>query len=138
MRAIDSSFARTIADGLGVTGSTLCALHCIAVPALMLLGTTIPASLSNDEFFHVALLWVLLPTAIFAFGLGCWQHRDILVLALGLIGLLGISLAAIVLHDLLGESGERVVTLLSAGFLVAAHYRNFKLCRAESCDHERC
>ncbi len=127
---------RTIADGLGIAASTACAVHCILVPALLVTGTVLPLSMLGDELFHQAMLWVILPAAVVAFGIGCWRHRDRWVLALGMIGLTGMVLAAAVLHDLVGEVGERIVTLLSAAVLVSAHYRNFRLCRSSGCTHE--
>lgn len=126
---------RSIADGFGVLASTVCAVHCVIAPTLLVLGTAIPASLLEDEWFHRAMLWVILPAAILAFGLGCRRHRDRWVFVLGGLGLIGIVVAATVLHDVVGESGERVATLASAGLLVAAHVRNFKLCRTVQCDH---
>ena len=80
--------------------------------------------------------WVILPAAILAFGIGCRRHKDRWVLALGMIGLIGMALSAVVLHDIVGEAGERVVTLLSAAVLVVAHYRNFQICRSSGCAHE--
>lgn len=127
---------RTIADWLGIAASSACAMHCILVPTLLVTGTVLPAFLLTDELFHVAMLWMILPTAIVAFGIGCWRHKDRWVLALGMIGLAGMVLSVAVLHDLVGEVGERVVTLLSAAFLVGAHVRNFQLCRSSGCSHE--
>ena len=124
------------ADWFGIAASTVCALHCVLVPTLLVTGTVLPATFLGDESFHTAMLWMILPAAIVAFGLGCWQHRDQRVLMLGMIGLTGMVLAATVLHDVVGEVGERIVTVLSAAILVAAHYRNYRLCRSLDCDHD--
>ncbi len=124
---------RTIADGLGIVGATACAIHCIAIPTLLVLGTTVPAFLAGDESFHKLMLWLVVPSAAIAFSLGCWRHKDLWVLLLGVLGATGLVLAGTVLHDLVGEVGERVATLVSASLLIAAHVRNFKLCRSESC-----
>lgn len=127
-----------VADWLGIAASTACALHCILVPVLLLSGTVLPASLLGDELFHQAMVMAIVPAAFVAFGIGCWRHKDQWVLALGLIGLTGIVLSATVLHDIIGELGERTVTLLSAAILVLAHYRNFRLCRSAYCAHDSC
>ncbi len=111
-------------------------MHCILVPTLLVTGTVLPASILGGEFFHLAMIWMILPAAIIAFGIGCWQHKDRWVLGLGIIGLTGIVLSATVLHDVIGEVGEIAGTLLSASILVFAHYRNFRLCRASACAHE--
>ena len=125
-----------IADWFGITASSVCAVHCLLLPALLITGTVLPASILTDESFHLLMLWAILPAAIVAFGIGCMRHKDVWVLALGAIGLTGMVLGALVVHDLIGEVGERVVTVISAAILIAAHYRNFRLCRSEGCTHE--
>ena len=126
---------RTIADGLGVVGATVCALHCIALPALLVLGATVPTVFLGDESFHRSMLWWVVPSAVLAFTLGCWQHKDRRVFLLGALGIAGMVLSGTVLHDVMGEAAEKTVTLGSAALLIAAHLRNFKLCRSESCQH---
>ena len=127
---------RAIADWSGIAASSACAVHCVLVPVLLVTGTVLPASFLTGEAFHKAMLWVILPAALVAFGIGCWRHKDRWVMVLGSIGVAGIILAAVVVHDIAGETGERVVTMLSAAILIAAHYRNFQLCRASDCDHD--
>ena len=127
---------RTIADGLGVVGATVCALHCIALPALLVLGSAVPTVFLDGESFHRSMLWLVVPSAVLAFALGCRRHKDRVVLLLGAVGIVGMVLAGTVLHDVVGEAAEKVVTLASAALLIAAHLRNFKLCRSESCQHE--
>ena len=136
MTELRSGSVRTIADWLGIAASTACAIHCLLVPTLLVTGTVLPASILGDEFFHYAILWLILPAAILAFGIGCWRHKDRWVLALGMIGLTGMVLSVAVLHDVAGEAGERIATLLSAALLVGAHYRNFQICRSLDCVHE--
>ncbi len=126
---------RMIADGLGVVGATVCALHCIALPALLVLGSTVPTVFLGDESFHRSMLWWVVPSAVLAFALGCKRHRDRRVLLLGALGIAGMVLAGTVLHDVMGEAAEKMVTLGSAALLIAGHLRNFKLCRSESCQH---
>ncbi len=97
----------------------------------------LPASFVTDERFHRMLLWAILPASMLAFGLGCWRHKDHGVLLLGVLGLLGLSSSVAAPHDLIGEIGERFLTVGSAGLLIAGHLRNFKRCRADDCDHEQ-
>ena len=126
---------RRFADRIGVVASVTCALHCLLLPVLLAAGTALSATFLGDEAFHKSLLWLIIPAAVLAFGIGCRRHKDRLVLTLALIGLVGLVLAGTVLHDLLGEDYERIATLLSATLLVVAHVRNYRLCRSADCDH---
>ena len=136
MEISESVDVRSIADGIGILGSASCALHCLAAPVFLVAGTAFPASFVTDERVHELLLWAILPASILAFGLGCSRHKDQWVLLLGILGLFGLSTSVAAPHDLIGEAGERGVTIGSAGLLIAAHFRNFKRCRADSCVHE--
>ena len=136
MERTESLGVRSIADGIGLLGSAGCALHCLAAPVFLVAGTTLPASFVTDESFHQLLLWAIFPASILAFGLGCWRHKDHWVLLLGVLGLFGLSSSVVAPHELIGEIGERWVTVGSAGLLIAAHLRNFKQCRADGCVHE--
>ena len=127
---------RPVADLVGLTGSALCAAHCLIVPASLVFGQIGPLARVDDDVFHGILLWVVVPAAILAFGIGCLDHKDRGVLALGAVGLVSLTAALTVLHDVLGESGERVVAIFASGLLIAAHVRNFRLCRRGRCDHE--
>ena len=136
MRPSATPAVRAIADGVGLFAATACAVHCIALPALLVVGATIPTLLVEDELFHQLMLWLVVPSAVVAFGLGCWRHKDRRVLLLGVLGVTGLVLSGTVLHDLLGEFAEKAATLGSTGLVIAAHLRNFTLCRSESCCHE--
>lgn len=116
-------------------GATACALHCIALPVLLVLGGTMPFVFLGDESFHRRMLWLVVPAALLAFTLGCKRHKDRRVVLLGAVGIVGMVLAGTVLHDWIGETGERLVTLASAALLIAGHLRNFRLCRSDACRH---
>lgn len=125
-----------VADGLGLLGAAACALHCLALPVFLVLGSAVPTVFFFDESFHRMVLWLVVPSALVAFTLGCRRHRDRRVLVLGTLGVVGLVLAGTVLHELLGETGEKGATLVAAALLITAHLRNFRLCRSAVCDHE--
>jgi len=136
MRNLIEGRFRAVADWLGIAASSACAIHCIVLPAVLVSGTVLPASILSDEAFHFATIWIILPAALLAFGIGCRRHKDPWVFILGLIGLAGIFLSATVLHDVIGEFGERAATMISAAVLIVAHYRNFRICRSLDCAHK--
>jgi len=127
----------SLADAVGIFSSVACAVHCLAIPTMLVAGSAIPAALAlPEELFHRVMLLFVVPAAVIAFGIGCKKHKDRRVMVLGSIGIVGMVTSTFFLHDLIGENGERVVVLISAGLLMAAHLRNFKQCRAGACDHE--
>jgi hypothetical protein len=134
MESKRSRDVRSLADGIGILGSAMCALHCAAAPVGLVAGTVLPSLLATDETLHQMLLGAILPASALAFGLGCARHKDYWVLLLGVLGLLGLF-ASVAAHDALGETGERWGMVGAAGLLIAAHLRNFRACRAERCDH---
>lgn len=127
--------AGVLADAIGGIGAAVCAVHCLAGPLLLVAGPLVPSVLMADTSFHQAMLWLVFPTSTLAFAIGCRRHEDALVLLLGVVGVLGLLLAATALHGPLGEGGEKAVTVLSATALGAGHRRNFRLCRADGCEH---
>ena len=125
---------RTLADGVGLVSTSLCALHCLLVPILLVAGTTLPISFFTDESFHAMMLGISLPAGAIAFGIGCWHHKDRWVLILGAVGLAGLAIAAFLLHDITGPTGEVIVTVASAALLITAHIRNYRICRRIECE----
>jgi len=130
---------RSVADAAGALASFACALHCLLVPVLLVGGTVVPVGFFVEEGFHLAMLGLVLPAGLLAFGLGCRKHKDRLVLGLGFGGLALILAAATVLHTFVGEAGERGLTVAAGAMLITAHGRNFRLCRtrrdAPGCEH---
>lgn len=79
------------------------------------------------------MLAFVIPSSAIAVLLGCWQHKDTKVCALAILGLLILVLTHLIGHELLGELGEKLTTLSASFMLVIAHWRNYQLCKADSC-----
>ncbi|GEM_PF-180531 len=123
-------------DRLGVFLSATCLLHCLALPVLLTIAPITQTGLLDEQTFHLVLLWFILPVSLIALGIGCRQHKDLLILLLGGIGLSLLLFAGLVGHAVLSPAAERVITIAAGLILAAAHLRNFKICRAMNCDHE--
>lgn len=123
------------ADKFAVSASTICALHCIGLPFALSVFPAIGSTIFGDEAFHVWLLWAVVPLSAVSLFVGCRRHKNSTVLVLGALGIAILIFAAFAGHDLIGETGERLVTLLGAGLVGLAHIRNYKLCRHSDCDH---
>ena len=55
MKRAATLYVTSIADGIGALSATVCALHCIALPAILIVGTAVPTVFLDDESFHRAM-----------------------------------------------------------------------------------
>lgn len=121
------------ADKFAVGLSIACALHCLLLPVAL---TALPAIASlpiGEESFHLWMLLGVIPISVFAMTLGCRQHRDPAVAGASIAGLGVLLFAAIFGHDVVGEAGEKILTVMGSAVLVFAHTRNFRLCHKQDC-----
>lgn len=126
---------QTFADKLAISLSLLCAIHCLAMPFIVLLGPAITGLVIADESFHLWLVLAVLPVSAYALTMGCKKHRQYQPVILGAVGLLILVFAAIAGHDFLGEVWEKGLTLLGALIIAAGHVLNFRKCqRYDGCD----
>tara|TARA_B100001093_G_scaffold171228_2_gene164085 strand:+ start:1822 stop:2217 length:396 start_codon:yes stop_codon:yes gene_type:complete len=122
-----------IIDNLGITISSVCAIHCLILPAIFIIA---PYSFLASHEFHEALIYFILPCAAVAFILGCRKHGDVKVAIMGTLGviLLGSSL---LFHEIFHaeEHSEELITVLitisGSIMLILSHLRNRKLCLQE-------
>ncbi|MFT7686082.1 MAG: hypothetical protein ACI9FB_001427 [Candidatus Azotimanducaceae bacterium] len=122
-------------DSFAIFLSATCMLHCLALPVLVTLFPIAQGSLLNEQSFHLILLVFILPTSLIALTIGCRKHKDILTIVLGAIGLIILTFTGLFGHDIFGEFGERVVTTVGGLILAGAHIQNFRICRADNCEH---
>ena len=99
----------------------------------MVLFPALGATFLEDENFHYALLFLVLPTSLFSLGLGCRKHGHRDILLLGIFGLFLLSLILLVGEETLGELGEKLSTVAGAVVVASAHLRNFKACQNKKC-----
>ena len=121
-------------DRIAISASVLCMLHCLLTPLLLVAVPVISSTFMAEEQFHKTLVAFVLPVSIIALFLGCRQHKDRIVFVLVSLGLVFLVSIAAVGHELLGEFGEKVATLISGVILVVGHIRNYHLCRHDKCE----
>ena len=114
--------------------SLLCLAHCLLTPALLILLPAMSATFLEDERFHKALIFIVVPLSSFALFLGCKAHRDIKIAVIGALGLLLLVFAAFVGGPIWGEIAEKSLTVAGALVMVYSHYKNFRLCRSHNCE----
>ena len=123
-------------DKFAISSSTLCAIHCVALPFIVGVFPAVGASIFSDEAFHIMMLWGVIPLSVFGLTLGCREHKNLRILSTGFVGLAILILAAFWGHDYLGEIGERVATVFGASLIALAHVRNYMSCQSDNCAHD--
>jgi hypothetical protein len=122
-----------ITDKMAITLSIACAIHCLAMPLLLLLLPSFVVLQLNNEAYHTAMVLIVLPTSVFALFMGCKQHKRYRLLFIGFVGLILLVLAI----SLGNEFWEKVLTLMGSAVIAGGHYWNYRLCQQHTLCH-RC
>ncbi len=128
--------SQLVTDKLAIGLSLACAIHCLGLPLLLVLVPTMSVLPLDNEAFHLWMFAVVLPSSIYALSMGCRQHKQHRLLLFGSIGLTLLVLALILGEDGAGVAGEKVLTVVGAGFVAVGHWLNFRLCHESS--HTNC
>ncbi|NTS78265.1 MerC domain-containing protein [Catenovulum sp. SM1970] len=124
---------QVMGDKAAIGLSVFCTLHCLFLPLVLILFPTFSSIWFEGEAFHRMLLISIVPISLAAFTLGCKKHKNISVAVYGLTGLLILVIAGFFMHDLLGELGEKVFTVIGAAVVAFGHYKNHQLCKQKHC-----
>ena len=125
---------QAIADKSAIVLSFLCALHCLLLPAAIVLYPSTLGFLPGDESVHFALLFVVIPISAYALIKGGKVHKSHKVFITGISGLLVLVVAVVLGHDIVGEIGEKILTVLGSIIVIIAHIQNHIICRATDCE----
>ena len=128
--------ASMLLDRASIGLSILCVLHCFAAPIFLAFAPSLLALGVEDEKFHFILIFLILPASLTALTLGCRRHGDMSILYWGCAGLLVLLGTLVLGHDLLGDAGEKIMTVFGSGLVVIGHILNFRSCRNSACEHE--
>ena len=123
-------------DGAAVFLSATCMVHCLVLPMLVTLFPIAQGSLLDEQYFHLIMIVLILPTSLVALTVGCSKHKDPTTLILGTVGLLTLTVTAIFGHQLFGFLGERIATTIGGVILASAHIQNYQCCRKVNCHHD--
>ncbi len=122
-------------DRLGLFLSSLCAIHCLLTPLLVLSLPLVSESFENP-WVHIVMAFFVLPVGLYAFVSGYRRHGQKRVLVFGLLGLFLIAGAAfwpvLFFAGGLAKEGrffwEEGVTIIGSFFLLSAHLINRRAC----------
>ena len=122
------------ADKLAISFSALCAIHCLVLPLLIIFLPSIASLGLNQEAFHGWMVAAVIPTSLYALTIGCTKHDNFSVASYGSIGLLILLAAFLFGEHVLGELGEKGLTLIGTIIIALAHLKNYQLCRQQKDD----
>lgn len=124
-------------DKLGICTSTLCLIHCIVPPVLMLFLPLNSAEIFDIEFVHDIFAVVVIGSVLIAIypHFKSKQHQDIIGFAsIGII----LIVSAIFAHSF-SEISHTILTMIGSAFLITSHVKNIKIrhgkCTNKSCQH---
>lgn len=113
-------------DRLGISASFLCILHCLLTPILVIAMPFLEQTFLH-EGFHIAMVSIVVPVAIWALWNGYKMHRKKNVLLIGGIGLLFVSLAMTI--GRVNFKIEAILMSIAGSLLAYAHWINLTVCR---------
>lgn len=121
---------QAVTDKFAIALSLVCLIHCLVTPLLLIAIPSLASLMLDNEAFHFWMVVAVIPTSIYALTLGCKKHKRYRLLLLGGIGLALLLVAVTLGEVLLGEIGEKILTVVGVGFLLLGHVQNYQLCRA--------
>ena len=129
------STRRILLDKTAISLSAVCVLHCLLLPVGLALLPSLATMPFGHESFHQGLIFLILPSSFIALALGCKRHGQWQVFAVGLVGCGVLLITAAVGHDFMGETVEKVATVIGSCLVAVGHLINFRRCRQIDCEH---
>ncbi|WP_448585701.1 MerC domain-containing protein [Thermaurantiacus sp.] len=114
------------ADGIAAGLSSLCVVHCLALPLVAASLPTLAFGPGHDQgpaWVHWALLLVSLPVSAYALWRGALIHRERRYWRIAAVGF-ALMAAGALAHGL--GTAERVLTIAGGLTVALAHWRNWR------------
>ena len=123
-------------DKFAVSFSSICFMHCLFAPSLIVVSYSSLALTLESEIIHKAILLLTIPVSIFAISLGYKNHSNNSIIYTGIAGLT-ILISALLIGESIGENAELILTILGSLMVITCHYKNYDVCKKLNCDcHE--
>ena len=115
---------QTTTDKFAITLSLTCAVHCFFSPSFLILTSGFLSFSINNEFIHTLILLVAAPVSIYALVGGYRNHKTFSFIPVGVLGLLMLFSAVLLGESMLGEFGEKSLTLLGSILIAYSQFKN--------------
>ena len=113
-------------DRIAIALSTICIVHCLAMPFVIALLPVAALTFGGDGHFHAFMLWFVVPTSVLGLGFGYRVHQRRGVLLVGAAAIVVLALTAFYGHDGWDPSVEILASVAASVALAGAHWRNFR------------
>jgi hypothetical protein len=113
-------------DRIAITLSTICIVHCLAMPLLIAFLPVAAITLGTDGHFHWLMLWLVVPTSALGFALGLKVHGKPGIVVVGALAVTVLAIVALRGHGAWDTSIEVAVNVAASIVLAGAHWRNFR------------
>lgn len=113
-------------EGMAVSASFLCLVHCLALPLLLLALPILVGTVFESDVFHILAAALVVPAAALAFLLGYRRHRTASPALLGAVGVVCIVAA---LLPGWSEGAASAITVAGSLVLIGGHVVNWRLRR---------
>ena len=122
-----------MSDKLAMALSSACAIHCFFSPAFILLTSGLFSFSFDNESVHYLILLIAVPVSLYALISGFTNHKTAYFLTVGVFGLFVLLLAIALGESILGELGEKTLTLIGSLLVVYSHFKNHQACKELDC-----
>lgn len=119
-------------DTLGIIASTICMVHCLALPVVLVAMPTVTARLMESDYTHFVLAGAVTAFCLLAIVPGYLRHNHKTVLGLMIAGLSLVLTATFFLHPLGLEGLEMPLISLGNILVVIAHVCNRRLLHSQA------
>jgi len=113
-------------DRIAIALSTICIVHCLAMPFVIAVLPLAAFAVGGDGHFHTLMLWFVVPTSVLGFGLGVRVHRRADIVALGAVAIAVLATTALWGHAAWDSSVEVFANVGASILLATAHWWNFR------------
>ena len=120
-----------LSDKIAISLSTLCAIHCLVLPFIVLMLPNLTILSSTGESFHFWIVFLIIPISLYAITMGCKKHKNYSLFFFVAVGLFFLLTAVALGAGTLGEFWEKTLTLIGALIIGIGHYKNYSVCRAK-------
>ena len=116
-------------DKIAVTLSMLCILQCLFLPLLVAMVPLLNIWWLSDHYLHPKLLFIVIPLTLLTLVPGYFRHRNYRPLMIAAPALLLLIIGAFIPESVV----EKLLTIVGALSLAAAHIKNMSLNRKLKC-----